>query len=105
MFYGPSDIPYGPLAMPMSPFATGSGYGQPNCGCVQSNMLWGGDAGMMIGGGYVYGGPVDPRFVHFGPGYHRYTMEGHVRYPYYSYRRPWYTPGHPSFNRDLNLPW
>ena len=23
---------------------------------------------------------------------------GHVRYPYYSYRRPWYYPGQPSFN-------
>ena len=23
---------------------------------------------------------------------------GHVRYPYYSYRRPWYFPGQPSFN-------
>ena len=22
----------------------------------------------------------------------------HVRYPYYSYRRPWYTPGQQSFN-------
>ncbi|MBI1312259.1 hypothetical protein GC176_13300 [bacterium] len=23
---------------------------------------------------------------------------GHVRYPYYSYRRPWYYPGQPNFN-------
>lgn len=23
---------------------------------------------------------------------------GHVRYPYYSYRRPWYFPGQPSFS-------
>lgn len=23
---------------------------------------------------------------------------GHVRYPYHSYRRPWYFPGQPSFN-------
>ena len=29
---------------------------------------------------------------------------GHVRYPYYSYRRPWYFPGQPSFNTTIDGP-
>lgn len=29
---------------------------------------------------------------------------GHVRYPYYSYRRPWYFPGQPSFNVTIDGP-
>ena len=29
---------------------------------------------------------------------------GHVRYPYYSYRRPWYYPGQPSFNVTIDGP-
>ncbi len=47
----------------------------------------------------------DPYEAHFGPGFHRYGDFGHYRFPYYSYRRPWYFPGHPSFNRDTNLAW
>lgn len=29
---------------------------------------------------------------------------GHVRYPYYSYRRPWYFPGQPNFNVTIDGP-
>lgn len=29
---------------------------------------------------------------------------GHVRYPYHSYRRPWYFPGQPSFNVTIDGP-
>jgi len=29
---------------------------------------------------------------------------GHVRYPYYSYRRPWYWAGQPSFNATIRGP-
>ena len=29
---------------------------------------------------------------------------GHVRYPYHSYRRPWYYPGQPSFNVTIPGP-
>lgn len=49
--------------------------------------------------------PGDPYFYHFGPGYYRYQEAGHYRFPYYSYRRPWYFYGHTSYNRDTNIPW
>jgi hypothetical protein len=47
----------------------------------------------------------DPYTYHFGPGYYRYAEHGHFRFPYYSYRRPWYHPGPPVFNRDTNFAW
>lgn len=34
----------------------------------------------------------------FGPLFNARGESGHVRYPYYSYRRPWYYSGQPSFN-------
>ena len=34
----------------------------------------------------------------FGPLFNARGEAGHIRYPYYSYRRPWYYPGQPSFN-------
>jgi len=52
-----------------------------------------------------YAGNTDPYTLHFGPGYYRSNEYGHHRFPYYSYRRPWYFPGHTSYNRDTNLPW
>jgi len=59
--------------------------------------------------GYGYPGrgttAVDPYTWHFGPGYYRYAEHGHFRFPYYSYRRPWYFPGAPVFNRDTNFAW
>ena len=48
---------------------------------------------------------VDPYTYHFGPGYYRAAEHGHFRFPYYSYRRPWYHPGPPVFNRDTNFAW
>lgn len=36
--------------------------------------------------------------MHFGSFSNARGEMGHVRYPYYSYRRPWYFPGQPSFN-------
>lgn len=51
-----------------------------------------------------YGGG-DPYTFHFGPGFYRSYEYGHNRFPYYSYRRPWYFPGHTSYNRDTNMPW
>ena len=65
-------------------------------------------AGNAYGYGYGAGGggvSGDPYYVHFGPGFHRSADHAHYRYPYYSYRRPWYHPGHPSYNRDTNYPW
>lgn len=53
--------------------------------------------------GNFYGS--DPYTLHFGTGYYRANEYGHHRFPYYSYRRPWYFPGHTSYNRDTNLPW
>lgn len=49
--------------------------------------------------------PADPYAYHFGPGYYRNAEYGHYSFPWYSYRRPWYFPGHPSYNRDTNLAW
>lgn len=34
----------------------------------------------------------------FGPLFNARGEAGHIRYPYYSYRRPWYYPGQPNFN-------
>lgn len=56
--------------------------------------------------GYGYGAiRTDPYTYHFGPGYYRHAEHGHYRFPYYSYRRPWYHPGQPVFNRDTNFAW
>lgn len=59
-----------------------------------------------IGSPYYYSAPgADPYTYHFGPGFYRSGEYGHYRFPYYSYRRPWYYPGQPVYNRDTNLPW
>lgn len=55
------------------------------------------------GGQYVVTG--DPYFDHFGPGFHSHSLYGHYRFPYYTYRAPWYYPGRAVYNRDTNLPW
>jgi len=55
------------------------------------------------GGQYVMTG--DPYYDHFGPGYHRQSLYGHYRFPYYNYRAPWYYPGRAVYNRDTNAPW
>ncbi len=54
--------------------------------------------------GYGYA-VTDPYTYHFGPGYYRHAEHGHYRFPYYNYRRPWYHPGQPVFNRDTNYAW
>ena len=41
---------------------------------------------------------------YFGPMSNARGEAGHVRYPYYSYRRPWYSPGQPSFNVTIDGP-
>lgn len=42
----------------------------------------------------------------FGPGLYRSGAEsGMNHYPYYSYRRPWYFPGQPSFHRNTDYVW
>ncbi|MEQ8635506.1 hypothetical protein [Gimesia maris] len=47
----------------------------------------------------------DPYTKHFGPGFYRSNEYGHYRFPSYSYRRPWYNPGAPTYNRDTNYRW
>lgn len=66
-----------------------------------------------IGSPYLYHDPNGGQFVntgnpyydHFGPGFHREQIYGHYRFPYYSYRAPWYYPGRAVYNRDTNLHW
>lgn len=55
------------------------------------------------GGQYVVTG--NPYYDHFGPGYHRQSLYGHYRFPYYNYRAPWYYSGKAVYNRDTNFPW
>lgn len=89
-----------------------------SCGCAKGvgNHDLAGDhaapAGYDVAGGSppalhpAGGGPAgDPYSYHFGPGFYRSNEFGHYRFPYYSYRRPWYDVGHPVRVRDTNLPW
>lgn len=55
------------------------------------------------GGQFVVTG--DPYYDHFGPGFHRHSLHGHYRFPYYTYRAPWYYPGRAVYNRDTNFAW
>lgn len=57
---------------------------------------------LMFGGADYYGAmPVGGQL---GPMYNFRGESGHVRYPYHSYRRPWYFPGQPSFNVTIDGP-
>lgn len=55
------------------------------------------------GGQYQVSG--DPYQDHYGPGFHRGSLHGHYRFPYYNYRAPWYFPGRAVYNRDTNFAW
>jgi hypothetical protein len=55
------------------------------------------------GGQYQVTG--NPYQDHFGPGFHRHSLYGHYRFPYYNYRAPWAFPGRAVYNRDTNLAW
>lgn len=91
-----------------------AGYGAAGVGGFGS-VGWGAAGGgwtaLPYGGGQVgpwaYTGAYNgsPYDYHFGPGFHRHSDQAHYRFPYYSYRRPWYYPGHASYNRDTNFPW
>lgn len=97
-----SPIPTRPyVSVPAAPAISGPYYGTP-----------GGYEGR-IGSPYhffdPYGGEFvvtgDPYYDHFGPGYHRHSLYGHYRFPYYNYRAPWYYPGRAVYNRDTNFAW
>jgi hypothetical protein len=76
------------------------GYGAPGYGSTGFAGYGGGAAAV------PQAGPAgDPYTYHFGPGFYRSNEFGHYRFPYYSYRRPWYDVGHPVRVRDTNLPW
>ena len=47
----------------------------------------------------------NPYYDHFGPGFHRSSLHGHYRFPYYNYRAPWYYPGKAVYNRNTNFAW
>lgn len=65
----------------------------------------GNGSGQYPPGTYAGGFASDPYAYHFGPGFHRHSDHAHYRFPYYTYRSPWYHPGHASYNRDTNFPW
>ncbi len=84
----------------------GSPYFYSAPGHVGRGPLPHGDPALAMGGGAGAGSPAgDPYQYHFGPGYYRSGEYGHIRFPYYSYRRPWFYPGFDGYNRDTNLPW
>ena len=62
-------------------------------------------------GGYGHWGGLSPGEAAlydqaFGPGLYRSGAEaGGYQFPYYSYRRPWYFPGQPSFQRSTDYVW
>lgn len=81
------------------------GYGGPNYGGPAYGVAgYGQTPGMTVAArpGQL---PGNPYLYHFGPGFYRHQEAGHYSFPYYSYRRPWYFQGHPSYNRDTNIPW
>ncbi len=113
--------PAAPLGMP-SPYAVPPAWG--SAGVVQGTRGAGPAAGYgpywapggyeaRIGSPYHHHDPNGGQFVvtgnpyydHFGPGFHRESLHGHYRFPYYNYRAPWYYPGRAVYNRDTNFPW
>jgi hypothetical protein len=118
-FYSaPNAGPRGPLAGNSSVLINGSYTDAYNYGSTSSYPVatnYGYPAGNPQGVSYLnsYGVSVsgvaaaggDPYNYHFGPGFYRSGEYGHYRFPFYSYRRPWYHPGFAGYNRDTNLPW
>ena len=88
---------YGDPALVNPSMVTGYGGGGYHAGM--------GGPGTVQYGGTVYGAGIQPYYKHFGSGYYRHSEAGHLRFPYYSYRAPWYFPGPAVFNRGTNLPW
>lgn len=116
--YGMDGVAGVTMPAPAMPGARGYGFGLEQCGCGETMGIGGASmAGMLNRPVGIMGQPMagqgfpaemaggDVYSAHFGPGYHRHTVQGHYRFPYYSYRRPWYFQGPPSYNRDTNLAW
>ena len=99
--------------------STGSSYGPPTSYYTAQGSgaaaIYGTPGGYeaRIGSPYHYFDPSGGQYVttgnpytdHFGPGYHRHSLHGHYRFPYYNYRAPWYYPGRAVYNRDTNFAW
>jgi hypothetical protein len=112
----PADTPVPDTETPAPPRPTLPA--PPNCPCNPNGVPWamygtpGGYEGR-IGSPYHYYNAYcglyvmtgNPYYDHFGPGYHRHSLYGHYRFPYYSYRAPWYYPGRAVYNRDVNFAW
>lgn len=72
---------------------------------IRAGQTWYGGYNEANTGVQTQGLSTDPFTQHFGPGFYRSNEYGHLRFPSYSYRRPWYTPGAPTYNRDTNYRW
>lgn len=72
--------------------------GSPSVGADGGTFGWNGSNWNGYGWGDAYS-------YHFGPGFHRNANYGHYRFPYHTYRAPWYFKGPVSYNRDTNYPW
>lgn len=75
---------------------------------IMSLPLQAGQGCSACGGGYVGLSPANAAIDDqaFGPGLYRSGAEaGQYHFPYYSYRRPWYFPGQPSFQRSTDYVW
>ncbi len=80
--------------MPMQPMMPMPMMGAPGCASC---------GGMPRGLSPAAGALYDESF---GPGLYRSGAEaGQFHFPYYSYRRPWYFPGQPSFQRSTDYVW
>ena len=94
-YYGSASMPYGGTVATNGPHWAPGGY-DPRIG---SPALYHDPSG----GQYVVTG--NPYYDHFGPGFHRDSLHGHYRFPYYNYRAPWYFPGRAVYNRNTNFAW
>lgn len=74
---------------------------------IRAGQTWFGGSGEVNTGAQNQAlmGSGDPYTRHFGPGFYRSHEYGHNYFPSYSYRRPWYNPGAPTYNRDTNYRW
>lgn len=123
--YGSPSAPYSvPGTYSSQPYygssvSTGSMYGPPSSYYTASGSgagaIYGTPGGYeaRIGSPYHYFDPSGGQYAmtgnpyndHWGPGFHRQSLHGHYRFPYYNYRAPWYYPGRAVYNRDTNFAW
>lgn|GEM_PF-1398992 len=118
--YSPATPTYSPTTTTYAPsVGVGSSYGPPSSYYTATGSgaaaIYGTPGGYeaRIGSPYHYFDPNGGQYAvsgnpyndHFGPGFHRQSLHGHYRFPYYNYRAPWYYPGRAVYNRDTNFAW